>query len=133
MSEKVYIQYLGFRCEMSGREYAFRVLVVPVPSQVAGNGAEGTQASHDAGVAIPAEWREFTLTIPHEAFISHRARYQDAADICSLKLHRELTAFANDPPVTHYRISDAELAEYHHAHAPKPTHSTYSPKPPQDL
>jgi hypothetical protein len=55
----------------------------------------------------------------NEAFSSRRVRYQDGPDVCSLKLHRELAIFANQPLQTHYRISEVELDEYRDAHASK--------------
>jgi hypothetical protein len=66
-----------------------------------------------------SETREFAITIVNEAFTSHRLSYQDGPQICSLKLHRELGTFSNEPPQTHYRISEAELTEYRDSHAPK--------------
>jgi hypothetical protein len=88
MKETSVIQYVGFRAGDSGRVYAFSV--------------------REPG----AQPREYTLTIPNEAFVSHRARYQDAPDICSLRLHQELAATTNDPAATHFGITDAELAAY---------------------
>jgi hypothetical protein len=45
--------------------------------------------------------RQFTLTIANEAFVSHRARFQDGPGICVLRLHIELETFANHPPEAH--------------------------------
>lgn len=62
----------------------------------------------------------FTVAIANEAFLSGRARYQDAPEICFLKVLRELedcTAGAL-PPRAH-RVTDEELAEYQVAHTPK--------------
>lgn len=109
MSNTVIVQYVGFHAKGLVREYTFSV-------------REATD-----------EPREYTLTIANEAFDSHRARYQDAPDICSLKLHRELATYANHPPKTHYRITDAELEEYRGTHTHKAARSPYSHKPAQDL
>jgi hypothetical protein len=68
------VQYVGFESKALVREYNFLV----------------RQASSGT--------REFALTIVNEAFSSRRVRYQDGPDICSLKLHRELVTFANQPP-----------------------------------
>jgi hypothetical protein len=95
MIDNVIVQYLGFEAKALVREYSFHV----------------RQAS--------SETREFTLTIMNEAFSSRRVRFQDAPDICSARLHRELTAFGNHPPQSHYRISELELDEYRGAHAPR--------------
>src|SRR3989475_12916938 len=109
MSDNVIVQFVGFEAKALVREYNFHV----------------RQAS--------SEIREFTLTIVNEAFNSRRVRYQDAPEICSLKLHRELAAFANHPPQTHYRISEIELDEYRGSHAPKAAGYPYKPKATQDL
>lgn len=94
MSDTVNVQYVGFEAKALVREYSFLV-----------RQASGT--------------REFTLAIVNEAFSSHRICYQDAPDICSVVLHRELTAYANDPPQTQYRISEVELNEYRASHSSK--------------
>jgi hypothetical protein len=95
MSESINVQYVGFESKVLVREYNFLV----------------RQASSGT--------REFVLTIVNEAFSSHRVRYQDGPDICSLKLRRELATFSKHPPQTHYRISEGELDEYRDSHAPK--------------
>lgn len=91
----VNVQYMGFEAKALVREYSFLV----------------RQALNETS--------EFTLTILNEAFNSRRVRYQDAPEICSLKLHRELAIFSNHPPQTHYRISEIELDEYNNSHAPQ--------------
>ena len=96
MNEKVNVQYVGFEAKALVREYRFIV----------------RRALNETS--------EFTLTIENEAFASRLVRYQDAPEICSLKLHRELAVFANQPPQTHYRISEIDLDEYRDSHAPKP-------------
>ncbi len=109
MSDVIIVEYCGFEAKTLVREYTFRV--------------------REAAV----EPREYTLTIPNEAFDSHRARYQDAPDICSVRLRQELAAGANHPLKTHYRISDAELDDYCTAHRPKSARSPYAPKPARDF
>lgn len=105
MTDSIMVQYVGFEVKNLVREYTF---------QVRGVGEEP---------------REFTLTILNEAFDSHRARYQDAPDICSRRLAAELTASANRPLKTHFRVTDAEIELYHGTHAPKSRPSPYSRKP----
>jgi hypothetical protein len=107
MNDNVIVQFVGFEAKALVREYNFHV----------------KQASR--------EIREFTLTIVNEAFNSRRVRYQDAAEICSLRLHRELATYSNYPPLTHYRISEIDLDEYRNAHPPKASGNTYKPKPAQ--
>lgn len=68
----------------------------------------------------PNEPRELILSIANEAFVSHQARYQDAPDICSLKLQHELAICGNHPPKAHFDISEEELANYRDTHAQKP-------------
>lgn len=104
MSDVIIVEYHGFKPKPLVREYTFSV--------------------REAAM----EPREYTLTILNEAFDSHRARYQDAPDICSLRLRRELAANSNHPLKTHYRITDAELDDYRTSHGPKPARHLYTPK-----
>ena len=67
------------------------------------------------------ETSEFTLTIGSEAFGSRRVRFQDAPEICSLRLRRELAAFENHPPQANYCINETDLDDYRCSHAPKAT------------
>lgn len=103
------MQYLGFESKNSGREYTFRV----------------RYAAEDI--------RDFTLTILNEAFTSHRVRYQDAPDVCSSKLRRELTTNGNHPSKTNFLITDAELDDYRLGHSSKSAKSPYAPKPENDF
>jgi hypothetical protein len=95
MTENVNVQCVGFEAKALVREYSFLV----------------RQALNETS--------EFTLTTLNAAFNSRRVRYQDAPEICSLKLHRELATFSNHPPQIHYRISETELDEYRNSRAPK--------------
>jgi hypothetical protein len=88
MSDNLVVQFVGFQAKEQVREYSFMVR------------------------ETACEPRQFTLTIPNEAFISHRARYQDGPEICSLKLRRELVLDPNQPSKTCFIVSDAELDEY---------------------
>ena len=104
MSDEIYVQYVGFECKASVRQYVFCVR------------------------ETPNEPREFILSIANEAFISHRARYQDAPDICSLKLRRELAIYGNHPPKAQFVISEEELTNYRDIHAKKRGRVTYHRK-----
>jgi len=106
MSEpRIIVQFVGFEAKNLVREYTFTV-------------------------REPAtEPREFTLTIPNEAFDKRRVRYQDAPDICSHKLHRELAASENHPQKNHFRLSDAELDDYRTTHTHSAPKYPYAPKP----
>ena len=91
----VSIRYMGFECTSQGRAYRLRV----------------------DGVGDP---RLFTVTIPNEAFVSGRVRYQDAPEICYLKIQREMAACGEDGlPEPALVMTDQELEEYRVAHAPK--------------
>ena len=86
-------------------------------------------ANTDLPCASPgSEAREFTLTISNASFDCRRARFQDAPDICSLRLRRELAADANHPSNTHFEITDQELDDYRGRHSPKPSQSPYKKK-----
>lgn len=108
MSNEIVVQFVGFESKRLGREYKFLV----------------RESS--------TEPREFTLTIANTAFDEHRARYQDAPDICSLKLRHELATHANHPDGTHFNISDLDLEEYRSSHAPRTTRSAHGRKPAAD-
>ncbi len=108
MINEIVIQFGGFKAIGSVREYSFTVR---------------EQAN---------EPREFTVTIPILAFNERRVRYQDAPDVCSLKLRKELAASANHPVMSHYDITDAELEDYKGAHAPRPSKNPLSRKTSQD-
>jgi len=96
MTGQVIVQYVGFRTTALVREYTFAV-------------REGS-----------SDTLHYTLEIANEAFVSHRARYQDAPEICSLRLHHELDAHANHPPTTHFCVTDVELANYQDVRQSKP-------------
>jgi len=109
MTENVNVQYVGFQAKALVREYSFIV----------------RRALNETS--------QFTLTIENEAFGSRRVRFQDAPEICSLRLRRELAVFGDHPPQAHYHISETDLDDYRSGHAPKPRGYPYKPKPPRDL
>lgn len=93
-------EYVGFTVDENARIYTVRVRAADGPV-------------HD-----------IEISIPHRAFLSNRVRYQDAAEICFLKLRREMSeAEAGFIPSSRLFVTDAELDEYTEAHtkkAPKP-------------
>jgi hypothetical protein len=99
MSDRILVQYVGFQVKASVREYSFAVR------------------------EAASEPLQYLVTIANEAFASRRARYQDAPEICSLRLHRELDAHANHPPTTSFCVTDAELANYQDSRKAKPKSS----------
>ncbi|MBZ5527580.1 MAG: hypothetical protein LAN71_06745 [Acidobacteriia bacterium] len=107
MSTEPIVQYVGFEAKALVREYRFKV--------------------REAG-----EDREFLLNIANEAFVSHRASYQDAPGICAVRLHVELAAFANHPPETQFEITGTELDTYREARAPKRGQVPWARKPQED-
>ena len=108
MSHEIIVQFLGYEVKPLVREYTFTV----------------REAS--------TEPREYTLTIPTEAFNDRLLSIQDAPDLCSCKLRRELATYANHPPDTHYAITNAELEDYRSARAPRTPKSPFSRKPVED-
>ena len=94
MADPTVPQYLGFTSSAFAREYSFVL--------------------RDASGKL----REYSVTIPNEAFLSHRTRYQDGPNICSLRLRRELAADGADPSVTRFNVTDSELSDYN-ANGPK--------------
>ena len=102
-------QYVGFKAKAIVREYSFLVRESSI------------------------EPYEITFTIPNEAFTSRRLSFQNAPDICSLKLHRELADSANNPLKTHYRISETELDTYRDSHTPRAAKGFYPRKVVQDF
>jgi len=96
VSEKLFLQYIGFENRGAVREYTFTL-----------RGSGGTST-------------EYFVTIANAAFVAHRVRYQDGPEICSLRLHREFASRTDHPLSTRFSVTDAELADYMNAHAPKP-------------
>jgi len=95
VSEALFLQYVGFENKGVVREYTFTLR------------EPGGKSS------------EYFVTIANAAFVAHRVRYQDAPDICSLRLHRELAIRTDHPPSTSFSVTDAELADYKDTHTPK--------------
>lgn len=104
MRDQLIIEYVGFQVTPLVREYTFAVRKT------------ATEPLH------------YTVTIANEAFVAHRARYQDAPEICSQKLHRELDTHANHPSTTSFCVTDSELAVYQDARKPKPNRNFHKPQ-----
>lgn len=109
MSREVLVQFVGFEAKASVREYTFTVR------------------------ESETEPRVFTLTISNQAFNERRVRYQDAPDVCSVKLRHELAAYANDPPCKNFLITDADLDDYRSSHAPRSSRPWSFRKPSEDF
>ena len=104
MSDTLIVQFVGYEVLSLVRQYKFSV----------------RESRNEA--------REFTLTIANASFDCKRARFQDAPDICSARLRRELAADANHPANTHFEITDQELDDYRGRHSPKSSASPYKKK-----
>jgi hypothetical protein len=102
VSDAVVLQYVGFETKGAVREYAFTC-----------------RASNGASL-------DYFVTIANDAFVAHRVRYQDAPDVCSRRLRREFATQVDHPSSTRFAVTDAELANYRDAHAPKPKPGVYS-------
>jgi hypothetical protein len=104
VSGAVVLQYVGFENKEALREYAFTL-----------RGSDGASS-------------EYFVTIANDAFVAHRVRYQDAPDICSLRLRREFATRTDHPPSTRFSVTDAELADYKDAHTPKSKSNAFAPR-----
>ena len=102
------VEYVGFSSQESAREYTLRV-----------RHADGRSD-------------DFTVAIAQEAFLARRVRYQDAAEICFLKLSRALAGWESVPESApaerRLDVTDADLDAYRDAHAAKPP--VRRPRPP---
>jgi hypothetical protein len=88
-------QYVGFMSKLLTREYSFVV-----------------REELDETI-------EITFAIPNRVFTSRRLSFQNAPDLCSLKLHREMASSVDNVLKAHYRISEIELDDYNNSHLPK--------------
>lgn len=95
MSDQIVVQYVGFQSRGLAREYTFAVR------------------------EVANEPLNYTVAITNDAFSSHLVRFQDAAEICSLRLRQELDSHSNHPPTTHFCVTDIELASYRNSHKSK--------------
>ena len=85
------VRYVGFRSTARGREYTMRVSDV--------------QSS-----------RDFVLLISHQSFAANEARFQDAPDVCSGKLRRELAADPDLLPGDGIAVTHQDLLDYRNSH-----------------
>jgi hypothetical protein len=91
----------------------------------------GTQREYTLRLRRPGgEEQDFVLAIPLDAFLTRRARFQDAPDICFRKLQRALAASPDSLPASVQSVSDAELDEYQKATAPRAPTRRFKPPVP---
>ena len=86
------VSYVGFKNLATSREYTLRVTQV--------NGTSN----------------DFLFAVSNDAFLTHHVRYQDAAEICFLKLQRAV--IASDPalPAARQDLTEQDFEEYRLAH-----------------
>jgi hypothetical protein len=90
---------------------------------------QGTQREYTLRLRRPGnDDQDFILAVPLEAFLTRRARFQDAPDICFRKLQRDLAASPEALPPLFQSVTDAELEAYRVATAPRLP--TRRPRPP---
>jgi hypothetical protein len=90
-AKKPVVRYVGFRATPQGREY--------------------TMSVSDA-----ASSRDFVLFISHQAFATHETRFQDAPDVCSAKLRRELDADPTLSPDGGLVVTSEDMLDYRQHH-----------------
>lgn len=98
----MHVEYVGFTTADDTRQYLLR--------------------TQEGGVI-----HDFVRAIPLDAFVARRARYQDAPEICFLKLQTELAACAGTLPDAYLSITDSDLEAYRTAHSPKPPRTRAKP------
>ncbi|HTU34277.1 MAG TPA: hypothetical protein VMF66_10785 [Candidatus Acidoferrum sp.] len=108
MSDGVSMAYKGFTSTTQGRQYAFHVRF----------------SAEDS--------RDYTVTIPSEAFSSRLVSYQDGPNVCSSRLKRELTANPGVPTGTAFLIGQNELDDHKLRQAAEAPKRPYRPKLPND-
>lgn len=98
-------------------------MTTPLRSEYMGFTVDGTSRVYTMRVWTQDRVvHEVQIAIANQAFLSNRVRYQDGAEICFLKLGRELSQCGEGSiPTTRLEVTDAELDEYREAHAKKPT------------
>jgi hypothetical protein len=99
VSDAVDLRCVGFECKGAAHEYAFTV-----------RGTDGA-------------FSERLVTLANDAFLAHHARYQDAPEICSLRLDRKFAAGSAPLPSARFSVTEAEPADGKDARAPKSNRS----------
>ncbi len=103
-SRPVAVRYMGFHNTEQGRAYTLRV--------------DG-----------PGEPRMVTVTIPHAAFEARQARFQDAPEICFVKLQRELAANAELPDGLEMLVSSEDMDDYREGQTRRTPERKRRPRP----
>jgi hypothetical protein len=86
------VSYVGFKNLATSREYTLRLTQV-----------DGTS-------------NDFLFAVSNDAFLTHHVRYQDAAEICFLKLQRAVLASEPGLPATRQDVTEQDFEAYRLAH-----------------
>ena len=86
------VSYVGFKNLATSREYTLRVTQV-----------DGTS-------------NDFLFAVSNDAFLTHHVRYQDAAEICFLKLQRAVIASEPGLPAALQSVTEQDFEAYRLAH-----------------
>ena len=86
------VSYVGFKNLATSRQYTLRVTQV-----------DGTSS-------------DFLFAVSNDAFLTHHVRYQDAAEICFLKLQRAVLASEPGLPAAHQDVTEQDFEAYRQAH-----------------
>lgn len=100
----VSVEYVGFQANSKTRDYSFVVR---------------------ESLTDPFK---ITFAIQNKTFRPGSLSFQNAPDICSLRLQREMADTANQPLKAHYEISEVDAEEYQKSHSPKKTPGRYVPR-----
>lgn len=100
------VRYLGFKNTEEGRAYQLRV-------------------------DSPEGLRSITVTIPHQAFTTGQARFQDAPELCFAKLQRALAEHDELPDGLELLVGSAELEEFRESRRPPERKKRPRPTPPE--
>jgi len=96
-------------------------MTIALRSEYVGFTVDETSRIYTMRVRKPGVVHEFRIAVPNRFFLANRVRYQDAPDLCFLKLASELERCGEGTlPEPNMEITDAELDAYREAHTPKP-------------
>jgi hypothetical protein len=99
------VSYVGFKSLPTAREYTLRVTQQDGSSQ------------------------DFQLAVSNDAFLSRNVRYQDAPEICFLKLQRAVVDCEPGQPAVRQDVTAVDIEAYRLAHVAKTSGRRVSPAP----
>jgi hypothetical protein len=98
-----HVSYVGFKSLPKAREYTLRVTQTDGSSQ------------------------DFQLAVSNDAFLSRHVRYQDAPEICFLKLQRAVVDCEPGQPAVRQDVTAVDIEAYRLAHVAKASGRRVSP------